>query len=75
MSPIPPRPPSSDPPKVDPPRSDPRRGLCPICRHVRVIESERGSRFLLCSKAKEDPSFPRYPPQPRLACAGYEPAG
>jgi hypothetical protein len=47
-------------------------GLCPECRHVRVIESERGSRFLSCRLAARDPRFRRYPPQPVLACSGWE---
>lgn len=61
-----------------PPRSrgggepDPARvGLCPSCRHVRVLSSPKGSTFLLCQLAKADPSLPKYPPQPRMVCSGY----
>ena len=54
---------------------DPRVGLCPMCAHVKVIESERGSRFFLCTKAKDDSSLPRYPPQPRHACAAFAARG
>ena len=62
----------------DTPRPDdvPRRadgaGLCPRCRHVRPIVSERGSTFLRCMKQRSDPRFPKYPPQPVLACPGFE---
>ncbi|HVS19881.1 MAG TPA: hypothetical protein VMT18_14845 [Planctomycetota bacterium] len=48
------------------------RGLCPDCRHVRAITSERGSTFWLCELSKRDPAYPRYPPQPRVSCAGFE---
>ena len=46
-------------------------GLCPGCRHVRTITSERGSVFLLCQLAREQPALPRYPPQPRMVCSGH----
>ena len=48
------------------------RGLCPLCRHVRTITSGRGSTFWLCELSKRDPGFPKYPPQPRMTCAGFE---
>ncbi len=48
------------------------QGLCPRCRWVRRIESARGSVFLLCERSQADASFPRYPPQPVVACAGFE---
>ncbi|MEZ5102414.1 MAG: hypothetical protein R3C15_21955 [Thermoleophilia bacterium] len=48
-------------------------GLCASCRHVRVIESKRGSRFALCGRSGDDPRFPRYPRLPVLRCPGYEP--
>ncbi len=47
-------------------------GLCPQCVHARGIESARGSLFLLCGRAKEDPRYPRYPGQPVVACRGFE---
>jgi hypothetical protein len=34
--------------------------------------SDRGSVFYLCQLSKVDPSFPKYPRLPVLACAGYE---
>jgi len=49
-----------------------RDGLCPACRHVQVVTSERGSRFLRCQLSQTDPSLPRYPPQPRMVCTGHE---
>ena len=49
-------------------------GLCAGCMHARVVESRRGSRFWLCELSRIDPSFPRYPPLPVLACRGFQPA-
>ena len=49
-------------------------GKCPGCLHVRIIESGKGSRFLLCELAKVDERFPKYPPQPVIRCAGFEAA-
>lgn len=54
------------------PRPDRSAGLCATCRHARVIESDRGSRFTFCERSRTDDRFPRYPPLPVLACAGYE---
>ncbi|MHB8507336.1 MAG: DUF6027 family protein [Candidatus Dormibacteria bacterium] len=31
------------------------------------------SEFLLCGRSTADPTYQRYPPQPVLSCAGYEP--
>jgi hypothetical protein len=47
-------------------------GLCPRCHHVRRIESAKGSVFWLCEKSREDARLPRYPPQPRMVCHGFE---
>ena len=52
---------------------DPRLGLCARCRHARRITSGKGSTFLLCGLAAEDPRFVRYPRLPVLACAGFAP--
>jgi hypothetical protein len=49
-----------------------RVGLCEICRHVQVVKSARGSIFYLCTLAKVDASFPKYPELPVLACRGYQ---
>jgi hypothetical protein len=48
-------------------------GLCAACRHVRVVESKRGSRFYLCGLSAVDPAFPKYPGLPVLACRGFAP--
>ncbi|HTF90231.1 MAG TPA: hypothetical protein VK843_17580 [Planctomycetota bacterium] len=56
---------------ADPPRP-PYGGLCSECRHARTIRSDKGSVFVLCGKAKDDPRFPRYPPQPVARCTGFE---
>jgi len=47
-------------------------GLCSTCRHSQLIESSKGSVFLLCHLSKTDSSFPKYPRLPVLSCAGYE---
>jgi hypothetical protein len=47
-------------------------GLCAQCRHARIIENRRGSRFWLCSRSHDDPRFPRYPGLPVIRCIGFE---
>jgi hypothetical protein len=46
-------------------------GLCADCACGRRIESPRGSTFYLCERSSTDPSFPKYPRLPALACPGY----
>ena len=48
-------------------------GLCSVCRHAKVVENRKGSRFYLCGLAARDPAFPRYPPLPVIACEGFRP--
>jgi hypothetical protein len=50
-----------------------RVGLCWDCRWTRRLTSGRGSVFFLCRRAETEPAYPKYPPLPRLACAGYAP--
>lgn len=47
---------------------------CARCRHLRTTENKRGSVFMLCDRNREEPAFPKYPPQPVHACPGFEPA-
>lgn len=47
-------------------------GLCPTCRHVRIVRSDRGSSFFLCRRAASDPRYRKYPPQPVVTCPGHE---
>jgi hypothetical protein len=47
-------------------------GLCAACRHVKVIQSAKGSFFIMCGRAKTDPNFSKYPVLPVMRCAGYE---
>src|SRR5262249_19804539 len=47
-------------------------GLCPSFVHAQLIQSSKGSRFLLCGLSKTDPRFPKYPRLPVLACSGYQ---
>lgn len=48
--------------------------LCSRCRHCRTIVSGKGSQFLLCQHAQEDPRYAKYPPQPVIRCAAFEAA-
>jgi hypothetical protein len=50
-------------------------GLCARCQHLKVIQSERGSRFVMCLLSRTNPAFPKYPPLPVLSCAGYVESG
>jgi len=45
-------------------------GLCATCVHLRLLRSPR-STFARCGKADVDPSFPRYPRLPVVACGGH----
>lgn len=49
-------------------------GLCGRCRHAKVVESDRSSRFHLCRRSRTDPRYPRYPRLPVRACQGFEEA-
>jgi hypothetical protein len=46
-------------------------GLCATCEHLRLLASRR-SVFVRCGLAATDPRFPKYPPLPVRACAGYQ---
>ncbi len=46
--------------------------LCSSCRQVRLVRSPRGSTFLLCKRSASDARYPKYPPQPVVACPGWE---
>jgi hypothetical protein len=41
--------------------------LCHRCVHLRVVTSGKGSVFLMC----QEPSLPKYGPQPVRACRGF----
>ena len=47
-------------------------GLCADCRFMRLIESDRASKFYLCERSTTDARFPKYPRLPVLQCTGYE---
>ena len=51
--------------------SAPREGLCATCSHARRVTNDRGSLFVRCSYSTVDPSFPKYPRLPVLACSAY----
>jgi len=48
-------------------------GLCAGCEHARRVESSHESIFYLCDLSAIDPSFPKYPRLPVIACDGYVP--
>jgi hypothetical protein len=48
------------------------KSLCESCDHLRPVVSGSGSRFLLCKLSHADNRFPKYPPQPVVACRGYQ---
>ena len=48
-------------------------GLCEGCAHVRLIRSDRGRVFYLCTLSATDPRFAKYPTLPVIRCSGYEP--
>ena len=45
--------------------------LCLNCRLKRDVHTGRSS-FLLCQLSASNLSFPKYPRQPVLQCAGYQ---
>lgn len=47
-----------------------RGGLCGRCARARLVESDKGTDYLLC----EDPELPKYPTLPVLTCGFFEPA-
>jgi hypothetical protein len=49
-------------------------GLCASCRFAETITSSKGSTFYRCRMSDVDPSFPRYPRLPVIACRGYDPS-
>ena len=51
--------------------SAPREGLCATCTHARRVTNDRGSVFVRCNYSTVDPSFPKYPRLPVLACSAY----
>jgi hypothetical protein len=41
--------------------------LCHGCVHLRVVQSGKGSVFLMC----REPALPKYAPQPVRQCRGF----
>jgi hypothetical protein len=50
----------------------PAPGLCADCKFMRIVESDRGSKFVFCERSTSDKTFPKYPRLPVLQCEGYE---
>lgn len=46
-------------------------GLCVTCKYLKLVENERGSKFVMCLLSKTNPSFRKYPSLPVFFCAGY----
>jgi hypothetical protein len=53
------RPPSDERPFAD--------SICHRCSHLRLVQSGRGSVFLMC----QHPELPKYASQPIVACRGF----
>ena len=47
-------------------------GLCTDCRFSRIQRSAKGSVFLRCGRADDEPGWLRYPPLPVTTCEGFE---
>jgi hypothetical protein len=43
--------------------------LCRRCVHLRLVQSGKGSTFLMC----QQPQLPKYPRQPVVSCPGFSP--
>jgi hypothetical protein len=56
-------------------RGGARSGLCGSCLHCQEVPNTRGSVFLLCTRSRSDPAYPRYPRLPVLDCPGYQLGG
>jgi hypothetical protein len=48
-------------------------GLCGRCRFALLNRTRRGTVYLRCGLAAEDPRFAKYPPLPVLSCPGFTP--
>ena len=49
-------------------------GLCASCALAREVPHPRGGApYWRCGKHDEDPSFPKYPRLPVVACGAYRP--
>lgn len=46
--------------------------LCERCAWVRLIQTPKGSRFLLCQLSQTDSRYAKYPAQPVVRCSGYQ---
>jgi hypothetical protein len=52
------------------PQFPPNTGLCKTCQFVRLIQSARGSVFVLC-QAPKGYNLPKYPALPVAACPAH----
>lgn len=49
-------------------------GLCADCRFALLNRTRRGTTYLRCGLAAEDPRFPKYPRLPVQRCSGFQPS-
>jgi hypothetical protein len=49
-----------------------RVGLCVDCRHGRIVESSRSTRYYLCELSFRRAEYPKYPSVPVVQCDGYD---
>ncbi|MFK7734939.1 MAG: hypothetical protein AB8B50_02860 [Pirellulaceae bacterium] len=54
-----------DPRKLGPPLLG---SICLSCKHRRLVESGKGSVFLMCGVGLKNRQWPKYPPQPLSKC-------
>lgn len=59
-------------PAAPAPAFPPDSGLCRACRYARLVQSARGSVFVLC-EAPPEFDLPKYPRLPVLACPAFLP--
>jgi hypothetical protein len=63
------------PERIAEPKAREAEGLCATCARARRITNDRGSVFVLCLHSTNDPSFPKYPRLPVIACRAFAEAG
>jgi hypothetical protein len=47
------------------------KSICSKCKNLRVIQSGKGSLFLLCQSSAISQGWPKYPPQPLSRCPHF----
>jgi len=47
--------------------------LCAACKRARLIRTQRGPAYILCTLAETGAAYDKYPAQPVRECPGHEP--